>query len=347
MLYMKPELFALLDTDKIEDLRKVIQSAIEIEHSTMPPYLYALYSLGTSNAAIYSTLREIAVEEMFHMLLACNLLNAIDGKPKINDPTFVPNYPTPLPGTVHGSLIVPLKPFSKTVAETIFMEIEEPETPLNFPVLALDASAPPARTIGQFYERIKTKLQAFGPAAFTGNPARQVTSDLFALPEDKQRVTNLPSAVTAIDFIVKQGEGTKESPQFAVGQMAHYYQFAEIVKGRKLIPNPDATPTTPPAERFLYGGTKIDLQAGILPLLENPKSTNYAAGSPERLASDKFNQTYTRILGSLHTAFNGTPANLSTAIDMMTTELSPAAIELTKIELSNGLHAGPTFEYLL
>src|ERR1019366_837314 len=125
MLYMKPELFALLGTNKIEDLRTVIQTAIELEHSTMPPYLFALYSLGNSNPTIYSTLREIAVEEMLHMLLACNLLNAVSGTPKINDPTFVPSYPTPLPGTVHGSLIVPLKPFSKAVAENVFMEIEE------------------------------------------------------------------------------------------------------------------------------------------------------------------------------------------------------------------------------
>jgi Ferritin-like len=45
MLSMKSELFALLDTNQVTDLREVIQKAIEFEHATMPPYLYALYSL--------------------------------------------------------------------------------------------------------------------------------------------------------------------------------------------------------------------------------------------------------------------------------------------------------------
>jgi Ferritin-like len=347
MLYMKPELFALLDTNKIGDLRKVIQSAIEIEHSTMPPYLYALYSLGSTNAPIYTTLRTIVLEEMLHMLLACNLLNAVGGTPKIHDPRFVPNYPTPLPGTVHGGLTVPLAPFSKTLAKDVFMEIEEPELPLNFPVLPLDALGPPARTIGQFYGRIKASLQAIGPGAFTGDPARQVTTPLFPMPEPDQRVTDLGSAIAAIDYIVKQGEGTSESPNFAPGTLAHYYQFAEIVNGRKLIPNPHATPATPPAERYIYGGAPIVLQPGILPLLENPRSTNYAVGSDARQASDDFNRTYTRILGMLDTAFDGTTADLSTAIDTMKYDLTPAAQQLTQIVLGNGLHAGPTFEYLL
>ena len=154
MLYMKPELFQLLESSEIVDLRSAVQSAIELEHSTMPPYLYALYSLDNTNPAIYATLRSIAVEEMQHMLLACNLLNAIGGAAKIDDTSFVPTYPTHLPGTVHGSLIVPLMPFSKTIAETVFMGIEEPESPLNFPVLSLMTTATPARTIGQFYNRI-------------------------------------------------------------------------------------------------------------------------------------------------------------------------------------------------
>jgi len=346
MLYMKSELFALMDSNQVADLRTVIQNAIAIEHSTMPPYLFALYSLGNTNAAVRTTLRLIVREEMLHMLLACNLLNAIGGAPKINTPAFVPDYPSTLPGTVHSSLIVPLKPFSKEVAEKVFMEIEEPETPLNFPVVPLDAMETPARTIGQFYARIKEKLQAFGPAAFTGNPARQVISDLFELPVSKQKVTDLTSALAAIDFIVQQGEGTTESPNLN-GELAHYYRFAEIVKGRKIIANPRATPTTPPAERYLYGGEQIIIEPGILPVIENPKSTSYAVGSLERTASDNFNRIYTKILGLLDSAFNGSPGDLQTSIDMMTNDLRPAARQVMAIVLDDGRRAGPSFEYLL
>lgn len=346
MLYMDPELFALLDTGRVEDLRPVVQKAIELEHATMPPYLYALYSLGTTNAKVRGVLRSVVQEEMLHMLLTCNLLSAIGGTPVIDTPGFLPTYPTHLPGTVNTGLVVPLKPFSKDLVETVFMEIEEPETPLNFPVRPFNAlDLPPSRTIGQFYSRIKQQLQALGAGAITGNPARQVSTPQFSLPESQQKVTDLPSAVAAIDYIVQQGEGTSDSPNLN-GELAHYYRFAEIAKGRTLIPNPDVTPTTPPAERYIYGGDPITVEPGILQVIENPRSTNYATGSPERQAADTFNRIYTRILGLLHTSFNGSPGDLPTVINLMTNDLRPAARQVMAIALSNGRRAGPTFEYL-
>ena len=346
MLYMNPELFRLLDTGLVEDVRFVVQKAIELEHATMPPYLYALYSLGASNPAIRTILRSIVQEEMLHMLLACNLLNAIGGTPSIDTPAFVPTYPTHLPGTVNTGLVVPLKPFSKDLVETVFMEIEEPETPLNFPVMALNAvNLPPSRTIGQFYSRLKDRLQTLGPAVFTGDLARQVSTPEFDLAEASQKVTDLPSAITAIDYIVQQGEGTSESPNLN-GELAHYYKFAEIAKGRTLIANPNATPTTPPAERYIYGGDRITIGPGILPVIENPRSANYPAGSPARQASDTFNKLYTKILGLLQTSFNGTPADLPTAISSMRADLRPAARQVMSITLADGRRVGPTFEYL-
>lgn len=40
MIRLKPELFQGLDT--VEGLRKALQTAIQLEFSTIPPYLYAL-----------------------------------------------------------------------------------------------------------------------------------------------------------------------------------------------------------------------------------------------------------------------------------------------------------------
>ena len=56
----------------------------------MPPYLYAMYSLKTGNATSKRALRSIVVQEMLHMLLACNMLTAIGSAPVIDDPGFVP-----------------------------------------------------------------------------------------------------------------------------------------------------------------------------------------------------------------------------------------------------------------
>jgi hypothetical protein len=344
MLQMKSELVSMMETGRVEDVRVAVQAAIELEHATMPPYLYALYSLGTSNPSIQRTLRGILQEEMLHMLLACNLLNAIGGRPKIHDPAFVPTYPTPLPGTVNSSLSVPLQPFSKWLCEHIFMVIEEPEFPLRFPVLALEGALPPSPTIGVFYARLKESLK---PEFFTGNVSRQVTSPEFSMAEDQQQVVDLESAHRAIDVIVTQGEGTADAPFEEPGELAHYYQFAEIVNGRKLIPNPEATPSTPPSQRHIYGGAPITIATGILPLIDNPRSASYAIGTPERAKSDEFNRAYTRMLALLQTAFDGTPSDLQPAIDMMRDDLRPLARELVTLPLGNGRNAGPTFEFLI
>ena len=51
------------------------------------------------------------------MAIDCNILNAIGGTPKIDDPCFVPRYPGHLPGGV-GSLIVGLAPFQNKSSGT-------------------------------------------------------------------------------------------------------------------------------------------------------------------------------------------------------------------------------------
>src|SRR5689334_16800699 len=83
----------------IEQLKDHLQSAIMLEHSTIPPYLTAVFSLqdGTTNQAVGELIFNIAYQEMLHMTLAANLLNAIGGTPAVNTPDFIPSYPTYLP----------------------------------------------------------------------------------------------------------------------------------------------------------------------------------------------------------------------------------------------------------
>nr|MCU0322110.1 ferritin-like protein [Chitinophagaceae bacterium] len=52
----------------IDSLKKHLQVAIELEHSTIPPYLCALYSIkeGT-NVAASQIIRSVVIEEMLHM----------------------------------------------------------------------------------------------------------------------------------------------------------------------------------------------------------------------------------------------------------------------------------------
>jgi hypothetical protein len=52
---------------------------------------------------------DIAVNEMLHMTLGCNILNAIGGHPVLADANFVPTYPGELPMGIAGDLVVHLQ----------------------------------------------------------------------------------------------------------------------------------------------------------------------------------------------------------------------------------------------
>jgi hypothetical protein len=112
----------------IDELRRHLQAAVQLEHATIPPYLTALYSIrpGT-NAAAYHVLRVVAVEEMLHLTLAANMLNAVGGSPDLTTPGFVPDYPAYLPNG-ETDFQADLRPFSREAMET-FLKIERPAPP--------------------------------------------------------------------------------------------------------------------------------------------------------------------------------------------------------------------------
>jgi hypothetical protein len=73
--------------DTIDDLRRHLQWAIELEHATIPPYLCALYSLDPArNPEAAQVVGTVLAEEMIHLALAANLLNAVGGAPKLDTP---------------------------------------------------------------------------------------------------------------------------------------------------------------------------------------------------------------------------------------------------------------------
>ena len=340
MIQLKPEVFSTFDKT-LEGLHRALQFAIELEHSTIPPYLYALYSLDPSrNASIYALILSVVQEEMLHMSLACNTLNAIGGKPVIDRARFIPQYPGPLPGSVAEGLIVGLSGFTKAVVKDTFMVIEEPEDPLNFPVREGMLAAAPGYTIGQFYDRIKGEIVKMSKHRniFTGDRRKQLTAGF----TDLIAVTDVDSAVKAIDLIVEQGEGTTTSPLDPQDEPAHYYRFAEIYYGKTLIRNLNPRRGEP---AFVYGGAPIPLDPkGVTPLVTNPKDSYYPAGSQAADTNNNFNFTYTSMLKSLHQVFNGEPDRIAPAVQLMES-MKLQVRYLTTIEVSKGLYAGPSFQY--
>jgi hypothetical protein len=128
----------------------------------------------------------------------------------------------------------------------VFLRIEQPDEPGSQP------EADRYETLSQFYEAIVAALARLGDAIFTGDPRLQVTKGyaghgggtLFA-------ITDLDSALLAIDEIVEQGEGTHASPLLPTGfdqtrirhlalepfgfegapERAHYWRSLDIVEG--------------------------------------------------------------------------------------------------------------------
>jgi hypothetical protein len=339
MLFVKPQ---PLTTHN--DVRAALQNAIRLEHATIPPYLTARATLkGTSESVKYARecIRDILVEEMLHMTLACNILNAIGGRPVIADAKEVPSYPGKLPMGVAGGVEVHLRRYSKALVEDTFMKIEEPEDPLHIPTMRRRAgAAPPQMTIGQFYQQIKERIT--DSKLFTGDPARQVEFD-----PDIPPVTDVASAHNAIDIIVQQGEGTPKSPHNPKKGIAHYYRFQQFSKGLLIADNP-ASPL-----EVSFDPDKpihIDEDAEVIHMVDDPPLVTYdpADAKAETLAAEA-DSVYSTMLRALDGSFNGEPAKIGTAIHLMKHDFASAVDQLLQQQLTAGAHAGefagPRYRY--
>lgn len=316
-----------------EDLAAALQTAIELEHSTIPPYLCALYSIKPGrNQEAASIIRSVVMEEMLHMAMACNLLNAIGGAPSIDRPDFIPTYPGGLPGELRPDLTVRLRKASIEQIRDVFMSIEEP-------AVTEDPDSLHGETIGWFYDRIEQAFKDLSQTEnlFTGDPARQVSA--WQGVGNLVVVTDLDSALAAMHEIVEQGEGASPvDPEDGYDELAHYYKFAEIVHGRRLVKHGDA---------WSYTGAPITFdEDGVWPMVDDPDTASLPPGSQAAVQSDEFNQIYANLLRSLHEVFNGNPQGLNKAVGLMFT-LNIQAQKLMQLPLDPGsqLTAGPAFQY--
>jgi Ferritin-like len=57
------------------------------------------------NQAAAGILTSVFIEEMLHMTLAANLLNAVGGSPSLAHPGFIARYPTYLPHSANAFLV--------------------------------------------------------------------------------------------------------------------------------------------------------------------------------------------------------------------------------------------------
>jgi hypothetical protein len=333
--------------DSLASLRVHLQWAIELEHATLPSYLCAFYSLDLSrNTEVADVVHSVFLEEMLHLALAANLLNAVGGRPALDTPQMLPPYPRQLPHS-HPPIEVPLVPFGREALE-LFLQIERP----------CAADAPPQsdgyETIGQFYEAIRRGLMALcdrigESVVFCGDRSRQLADATFrGGPGRIFKVHDLSTALAALDLIVRQGEGAAhvevwdgDHDMFHADrdEVGHYYRFREILAGRRF--RRGDTPLTGPTGEAIA----IDWDA-IRPMVRNPRIADHAPGSPIRSAQHEFNITYCTVLHGLERTFNGQPEQLGAAIGAMYgLKAHAAALMQMATEDGKGV-AGPTFEYV-
>ena len=326
-------------TRDIAWLQKALQSAVELELATLPPYLCGFWALQDRSSVPAKQIFSIAKQEMSHFGLACNMLVATGGKPDILGGYSQIQYPGPLPGGVRPKCdrtFFPCEPdFQVSLGFPDFktfalmcMQIEYPEDPVPRPVL-LAAEAETFPSIGEFYNAV---LEAFqlndGKFQYQVTNQRQGALGIFI-------VDGLLKATAALQRIQQEGEGSSKNPFYAPGKLSHFYAFGELYFGKKYVFN-EANKTG------YWTGDPVN----IPPVYEmTPVPPGGYSNPPAEVV--ECDQIFTTMLKQLDSAWGGGgDAALNDAIDSMVT-LGGKATDLLKKQIprENGLGIyGPQFK---
>ncbi len=314
-----------------EELQEHLEWAMAIEMLTIPPYLYALYSIKDPQSTAARLIRSIVAEEMLHLVLAANILVAVGGRPRFSAAHIVPSYPKPLP---HHSpeLIVGLEPCSAQVVKEVFMLIEQPKDLVTG--MREDGEY---HSLGDFYIEIETSINRLSAEIdLFAQPRldRQLADESFYSPvefdaEDSgglHGVVDAETACRAIETIIHQGEGLRDHhwADPAHQELTHYYKLREIADGNAPL-------------------------GDVWPLVANPTADDLVA--PAQQLAVLFNAAYTMALHTLDELYEPLDAAerrrlISRLYGLMSGVMGPVAHELvTRPGTSAGEHSGPTFEW--
>jgi hypothetical protein len=293
-------------------LKGMLQTAIALEASTLPPYLAAMFSLEVQNYTAYNLIRSVVMEEMVHMAIASNTLAALGGSPQIASLPL--RYPMQgLPGGTEPDLHIGLTQLSRPQLAN-FMRIERPVF-----LLGDDFRDEEYPTIGEVYEGIRDAIRsnasAVRDAVAAGGPANQVGDNIgFATIIPSPDVDPVDQLLHGIGVIVEQGEGASCESMFTGAESedeeSHYARFAELYYGAKYDDPADPLELTIETEPEFFKGRRVPWPRvintlavpadGYRRLLE--LDPNAAAVNADLEALDK---TYTNILVALDAVWNG------------------------------------------
>jgi hypothetical protein len=347
-----------------ENVWWLLGEAAQLEHMIMCQYLFAEFSLkdGATDgltpdqaqvvARWRKTLRSIAVEEMLHLALVANMMSAIGAAPMFGRPNFPQRS-----GYFPSGLQLDLMPFGERALQH-FLYLERPEGMERQDAEGFIPTAPPREpvdpsevlprgqefsTIGHLYRGVEDGLSSLcgrlgEQAVFVGLPRAQATPGLFHLPK-LVAVTDLASALAAVNEIIEQGEGARGD-----WRAAHYGRFLAMWEEYRDLRERD--PSFEPARAVLAAYTRQPFDvAAPQPIIGDPLTHQVAevAGLAYELALHLLLRLFTHTDEAdeqLTILANG-------AIRMMTGVLGPIASALTALPVGPahpGRQAGFAFE---
>jgi hypothetical protein len=347
-----------------EHLWWLLAEALQLEHMIMCQYLFAEFSLkdGTGDGLTpeqadavdrwRKTLRGIAIEEMLHIALVANLMSSIGAAPAFGRPNF-PQQSGYFPTGVQLDLL----PFGEQALDH-FLFLERPEGMEREDASEFVATAPPRdpvdehetlprgqeyATIGHLYRGIADGLRGLSSrlgerALFVGAPRAQATPELFHWPQ-LVAVTDLDSALAAVEEIIEQGEGAQGD-----WNEAHYGRFLSVRQELNALRQADPTfePARPVLTAFLRQPFDIPTPR---PVITDPPARRVA-----ELAGLAYELTL-HVLLRFFTHTDETDAQLGTlvetALTLMAKVLRPLGTELTTMPVGpshSGRTAGFAFE---
>lgn len=341
-----------------EHLWWLLAEAAQLEHMIMCQYLFAEFSLkeGTDEGLIgeqvemvdrwRKTLRGIAVEEMLHLALVANLMSAIGAAPALGRPNFPQRS-----GYFPSGLQLDLLPFGERALRH-FLFLERPEGMERQDAEGFVPIAPPREpvtddelmprgqefsTVGHLYRGIADGLRGlverFGErAVFVGSPRAQATPELFRWPQ-LIPVTDLSSAIAAIEEIIEQGEGARGD-----WRPAHYGRFLGIWEEYHAARDRD--PSFEPARPVLPAFTRqpFDIPAAQ-PVITDPATRHI--GELAGLAYEMVLHVLLRFFTHTDETDDQLAILVDAAVDLMAGVLRPLAVALARMPVGEA-HPGRT-----
>lgn len=296
-------------------IKTSLQSAIELEFSTLPLYLSSMFSLEIQNYSAYNIIRSVAMEEMVHMAIACNMLAALGGTPNIKDINV--KYPTQgLPGGAEPDLNIGLAPLSKNQILN-FMRIESP-------LYLIDEADKGEEypTISVLYNQIKQAIMdnadEIREIVKKGGTSHQVGDDIgFTTFNYQEGLDPIKMLCDGIDEILEQGEGN-EIGSLMTGaayefEESHYAKFASLFYGAEYKEPESGIRLTKENEALFFKGNKVGWPEVVNTLYVPADGYEKLLdidpnGKTMKAAIQEFDSVFSEMLTNLDLVWNGPEA---------------------------------------